>query len=639
MVPRVLPRGDVADVGELAPVDLRPGDRRRSRAGSRPGSPRRSASGSSCGSPRRSSSSAGCWRSGCRTTSTCPTGELPADVLHHRRDPDDRAAARRRQVSPHVVIALRANAALRGLGGFLTIFAAFLVQATFPGGWQATLALGGDRRGGRARQLRRDGGRFAPAAARPRTGSSCTRPASRRRSPCWPPSSTASRWPRWSPRVSSVTNALGKVSLDAIIQREVPDTLRASAFARSETLLQLAWVVGGALGIALPPIGWLGFTVVAALLVAHRRADRSGACTGPTRTPDRRARRADYPVERVVVSGAVLPCCCSSSSGCGGAAAAAPAARAGGRRRPEGAGAARPSTASTARGKRYTVKPPVIEVPPRRPDHPHRARRGGRARLGRAGVRRAAARTRSAWSTCPRAGGRSTGITTSDVVPPAFYLVIVENKGGAVRGVLRRLAGRLPPRRRRRRRRLSAARATQPSRSAATARSTEATLRDSARSGCRPRCRLFETSSSSLIRSSMIGTSSSGFFRLRGRDRRGHRGQRVEHAHLQRLVTAAAGDDAELHPLAGLELRRPGRQGVLVHEDVGTVLARQEAETLLRVEPLDLAGGHVGSLGSSLWIRRRGRVSSATTWIRLVAQVSSPGPATGPACFCRQPLA
>ena len=47
----------------------------------------------------------------------------------------------------------------------------------------------------------------------------------------------------------------------------MPDSLRASAFARSETLLQLAWVVGGALGIALPPTGWLGFTVAAALLV------------------------------------------------------------------------------------------------------------------------------------------------------------------------------------------------------------------------------------------------------------------------------------------------------------------------------------------------------------------------------------
>jgi hypothetical protein len=66
--------------------------------------------------------------------------------------------------------------------------------------------------------------------------------------------------------VAAVTNALGKVALDAIIQREVPESLRASTFARSETLLQLAWVIGGGLGVALPTIGWIGFTVAAALL-------------------------------------------------------------------------------------------------------------------------------------------------------------------------------------------------------------------------------------------------------------------------------------------------------------------------------------------------------------------------------------
>jgi MFS family permease len=67
--------------------------------------------------------------------------------------------------------------------------------------------------------------------------------------------------------VAAVTNALGKAALDAIVQREVPDRLRASAFARSETWLQLAWVLGGALAIALPSTGWIGFTVAAALLV------------------------------------------------------------------------------------------------------------------------------------------------------------------------------------------------------------------------------------------------------------------------------------------------------------------------------------------------------------------------------------
>ena len=46
--------------------------------------------------------------------------------------------------------------------------------------------------------------------------------------------------------------SLGKLSLDALIQRDVPETVRTSVFARAETLMQLSWVMGGFLGIALP---------------------------------------------------------------------------------------------------------------------------------------------------------------------------------------------------------------------------------------------------------------------------------------------------------------------------------------------------------------------------------------------------
>jgi predicted MFS family arabinose efflux permease len=191
------------------------------------------------------------------------TGEQSADVLSTGEIP---LTGRRRRVPPQVVLALRATAALRGLGGFLTIFTAFLVQATFAVGWDATLALG-------AVAAAAGLGSFAGTAAGSR-----------------PHSTTPDRLVLVAAGaaaavtvlaavfysfamaavvafVAAVTNALGKVSLDAIIQREVPDSLRASAFARSETLLQLAWVAGGGLGIALPPTGWLGFTVAAALLV------------------------------------------------------------------------------------------------------------------------------------------------------------------------------------------------------------------------------------------------------------------------------------------------------------------------------------------------------------------------------------
>jgi hypothetical protein len=168
-------------------------------------------------------------------------------------------------VSPHVVLALRANAALRGLGGFLTIFSAFLVQATYEG-WAATFALG-------AIAAAAGVGSFVGTAI----GSRMHTAAPDRLVLISAASAAAITllaavfysfaMAAVVAGVAAVTNALGKVALDAIIQREVPDSLRASAFARSETWLQMSWVVGGALGIALPPTGWLGFTVAAALLV------------------------------------------------------------------------------------------------------------------------------------------------------------------------------------------------------------------------------------------------------------------------------------------------------------------------------------------------------------------------------------
>jgi MFS family permease len=193
-----------------------------------------------------------------------PTGELTADIFTTAEIP--LLGRHRRQVSPHVVLALRANAALRGLGGFLTIFSAFLVQATFDDGWSATLALG-------TVAVAAGLGSFAGTAAGSRLHT-----AEPDRLVLYSAAAAAAitvvaavfysfAMAAVVAGVAAVTNALGKVSLDAIIQREVPDNLRASAFARSETWLQMSWVVGGALGIALPPTGWLGFTVAAALLV------------------------------------------------------------------------------------------------------------------------------------------------------------------------------------------------------------------------------------------------------------------------------------------------------------------------------------------------------------------------------------
>ena len=66
--------------------------------------------------------------------------------------------------------------------------------------------------------------------------------------------------------VAGFSQALSKLSLDALIQRDVPETVRTSAFARSETMLQMAWVLGGAIGIVMPLNGTLGLCVAAAVL-------------------------------------------------------------------------------------------------------------------------------------------------------------------------------------------------------------------------------------------------------------------------------------------------------------------------------------------------------------------------------------
>ncbi|MET7287821.1 MFS transporter [Streptomyces sp. NPDC005573] len=66
--------------------------------------------------------------------------------------------------------------------------------------------------------------------------------------------------------VAGFAQALAKLSLDALIQRDVPEAVRSSAFARSETLLQMAWVFGGAVGIVMPLNGTLGLAVGAAFV-------------------------------------------------------------------------------------------------------------------------------------------------------------------------------------------------------------------------------------------------------------------------------------------------------------------------------------------------------------------------------------
>ncbi len=172
---------------------------------------------------------------------------------------------RQRSLGRHVVTALRGASALRGLSGFLTLFLVFLVQHDYHG-FEAVVALG-------AVAVAAGGGSFlgTAAGARLKLGrpdvivAGCVAAAA---VVCVVTALTFSiEIAVLAALLAGIANNLAKLSLDAIIQREVPDQMRASAFGRSETLLQLAWVLGGALGIALPMDGRIGFGVAAVILL------------------------------------------------------------------------------------------------------------------------------------------------------------------------------------------------------------------------------------------------------------------------------------------------------------------------------------------------------------------------------------
>ena len=100
---------------------------------------------------------------------------------------------------------------------------------------------------------------------------------------------------------AGLAQSLAKLSLDSTIQRDIPSRIQASAFARSDTTLQLAWVIGGFVGIAMPLMPQLGLGIAAGVLglwaafvLFSRRTGRHGR-----RAPDDAAGRGGSGVELV----------------------------------------------------------------------------------------------------------------------------------------------------------------------------------------------------------------------------------------------------------------------------------------------------------------------------------------------------
>ena len=189
-------------------------------------------------------------------------GERRAHLLTHgERKPSLRT------VGPSVLHGLEANAAQRMLSGFLIFFLAFLLREHPLSGQSAAVSLGivgvaagvGNACGTAAGSLLRDRGHGPEVIIATMISVVCA-------TAICTAIFFGGAMVAVLGAVAGLTQALSKLSLDALIQRDVPEVVRTSAFARSETALQMAWVVGGAIGIVLPLNGTLGMAVAAAIL-------------------------------------------------------------------------------------------------------------------------------------------------------------------------------------------------------------------------------------------------------------------------------------------------------------------------------------------------------------------------------------
>ena len=173
-----------------------------------------------------------------------------------------------RTVGPSVLHGLQANACLRALSGFLTFFLAFMLREHPLGGLGPAASLGlvvvaagtGNALGTAVGAWLKARGP-EPIIAAMLGLALCAMVLAAVFYPVVAvvvvPAAAA---------VAGLCQALAKLSLDAMIQRDVPEEVRTSAFARSETALQMSWVVGGAIGISLPLMGTLGLAVAAGLV-------------------------------------------------------------------------------------------------------------------------------------------------------------------------------------------------------------------------------------------------------------------------------------------------------------------------------------------------------------------------------------
>ncbi len=208
-------------------------------------------------------------------------GEVPATLTYHSRSNDSgawdwldeeptetirRSGAPRQPLGRNTITALWGNCTIKAMVGFLFLYPAFVAKAQDASGWAQLGILGMI---GAAAGVGNFAGNFA--AARLELGRPAVLVVRATIAVGIAALSVAVTGSlivaAVATLVTSAASAVAKASLDASLQDDLPEESRASAFGRSESVLQLSWVLGGALGVLVYTDLWVGFTAITALLI------------------------------------------------------------------------------------------------------------------------------------------------------------------------------------------------------------------------------------------------------------------------------------------------------------------------------------------------------------------------------------
>ena len=206
-------------------------------------------------------------------------GEVPATLTYHggsgplrrkpalgQHDKPAKLAEPRQPLGRNIITALWGNVTIKTMVGFLFLYPAFVAKAHQASGWVqlgmlgligAAAAIGNVAGNGAAARLKL--GRPSVLVVRCTIAVTCGALATALTGHLMVAAIAT--------LITSGASAIAKASLDASLQDDLPEESRASAFGRSESLLQLGWVAGGAIGVLVYTELWVGFTAISTLLI------------------------------------------------------------------------------------------------------------------------------------------------------------------------------------------------------------------------------------------------------------------------------------------------------------------------------------------------------------------------------------